>query len=100
MENINELSNIELEKVAGGNDGLINKKVCSLKTGYLALRSDVYYDDKNILGHLYNGDYVSSTGRICGDYEYVYAECKRDFTYDCPAYNGWGWVNRGYLTNA
>ena len=97
--NVIELKDIDLEKIAGGNDGLTTKKVYDLKTGYLAMRSDVVYDDRNILGHLYNGEYVYSTGRFCGDYEYVYAECKKDYTYDCDAYSGYGWVNKNFLTN-
>lgn len=101
MENIvNEIRDVELEKVAGGNDGMTRMKVSGLKTGYLAVRSDAAYDDKNILGHLYNNEYVYATGRYCGDYVWVYAECKADYVYDCKAFSGNGWVNKNFLINA
>lgn len=96
--NRTELHDSALEKVAGGNDGLTTRKVAGLKTGFLALRSDAEYDAKNELGTLYNGDYVYSTERYCGVYVYVYAECKKDTTYDRPAYSGYGWVNSNFLT--
>lgn len=95
---MNVINDIDLEKVAGGNDGLTTRKVTGIKTGFLALRSDTCYDEKNELGTLYNGDYVYSTERYCGIYVYVYAECKKDTTYDRPAYSGYGWVNSNYLT--
>ena len=98
MENRVEMNDIALEKVAGGNDGLTTRMVTGLKSGFLAIRSDTVYDPKNELGTLYNGDYVYSTERYCGMYVYVYAICRKDYTYDRPAYSGYGWVNSNYLS--
>lgn len=97
MENKVELTNEELRSVVGGNDGFTTRTVKGLKSGYLALRSDTCYDDKNIIGHLYNGDYVYSTERYCDGYVWVYAECRKDTVYPMPAFSGNGWVNAGFL---
>ena len=60
LENRVELTNSDLEKVSGGNDGLIKRTVTGLKSGFLAIRSDACYDVKNELGALYNNDIVYS----------------------------------------
>ena len=97
LENKVELTNEELEKVAGGNDGLVTRTVSGLKTGFLALRSDSVYDASNELGTLYNGDLVYSAEVYKNGYVWVYAECKKDYTYGRDAYSGYGWVNAGFL---
>ena len=99
MENkVCELGKEELEKVTGGNDGLTTRRVCNLKKGYLAIRNYPSYNAANELGTLYNGDYVYSTEKYDGDYVWVYAETKKDTYYDKPAYSGYGWVNKGFLS--
>ena len=97
MENKVELTNEELNKIAGGNDGLTTRKVCGLAKGYLALRNDTCYDDKNIIGHLYNNDLVYSTEQYRDGYVWVYAECRKDTVYPKEAFSGYGWVNAGFL---
>lgn len=101
MENIEnktvELTKEELEKVAGGNDGLRTRKVANLITGYLAIRNYPSYDAANELGSLYNDDYVYSTERYNGDYVWVYAETRYDPYYGKNAYKGYGWVNSKFL---
>lgn len=93
-----ELSDEELEKVVGGNDGLRRRRVSYLQTGYLAIRTRPVYDDSNILGTLYNGDWVYSTERYSGVYVWVYAETRYDPTYDKSAFSGYGWVNSTLLS--
>ena len=54
---------------------------------YLALRSSAEYNDKNIIGKLYNGDKVIITGGKDGEYVWVYA----------PSLDKSGFVNAKYL---
>ncbi len=55
---------------------------------YLALRTTAEYNDKNIIGKLYNGDQVIITGDWQGEYVWVYA----------PSLDQDGFVNGKYLS--
>lgn len=63
-------------------------KVTGLKSGYLALRTAAAYDNNNIIGKLYNGDYVTVTGGTSGNYVWVTSS----------ALGKSGYVNKNYLT--
>ena len=54
---------------------------------FLALRTEPRYSDRNIIGHLHNGDIVYKHHRRHGEYVWVYS----------PDYNCYGWVNGNYL---
>lgn len=92
------LTEEELKEVAGGNDGLLTRKVCGLEKGFLAVRSQPEYDPANELGCLFNGDYVYSTERYSNGYVWAYAECPRCDYYGKRAYSGYGWINCRFLT--
>ena len=95
-----ELSEEELEKVAGGrgNGWLKRRIVCKLEAGYLAIRSQAAFVEANELGCLYNGYHVYSTERYCGEYVWVYADVGYDPTYHKGPYAGYGWVNSRFLS--
>ena len=95
-----ELNEEELEKAAGGSGygGLRCRIVCNLEAGYLAIRSQPAFVEKNELGCLYNGYYVYSTNRYCGEYVWVYADVGYDPTYHKGPYAGYGWVNSRFLS--
>ena len=95
-----ELSREELENVTGGNDGFTTRRVCNLKSGFLAIRSMPAYDAANELGALFNGDYVYSREIYSkdGKYVWVYAETQTSTYYGKAAYSGYGWVNRDFLS--
>jgi hypothetical protein len=67
-------------------------KTVYVESGYLALRTDAYYDDSNIIGRLYSGDRVQVRGsRVNGydgrKYVWVYS----------PKHHKSGYVNAAYL---
>ncbi len=63
-------------------------QVSGLKSGYLALRTAAAYDNNNIIGKLYNGDYVTVTGGTSGNYVWVTSS----------SLGKSGYVNKNYLT--
>ena len=56
-------------------------------SGYLALRTEMEYDEANEIGALYNGDIVYLQSKTSGKYWYVYA----------PSLDAFGFVNASYL---
>ena len=56
-------------------------------SGYLALRTEMEYDESNEIGALYNGDIVYLQSKTSGKYWYVYA----------PSLDAFGFVNASYL---
>lgn len=59
----------------------------NVASGYLALRTEMAYDDRNIIAELYNGDIVEFVQNGNGTYWYVYS----------PKHNKYGYVNSNYL---
>ena len=59
----------------------------SVANGYLALRTEMEYDESNEIGALYNGDIVYLQTKSSGKYWYVYA----------PSLDAYGFVNASYL---
>ena len=59
----------------------------SVRTGYLALRTAMAYDERNEIGELYSGDIVYVQQRTSDTYWYVYS----------PKLGKYGYVNRNYL---
>ena len=96
MEEFNKLDDMQLEEITGGarktgDNGY--RKVAKLKKGWLALRTKPYYDERNEIAHLFNGDKVrivnftlirSSDGH---QYYLVYS----------PKFRKQGYVNAAYL---
>ena len=100
MEENKKLDIEELDEVSGGKTyyGTQGRKgldydgpwktVANLKVGYLAVRTDPTYDDRNIIGKLYNGNNVQVVGNGSGNgYVWVWA----------PICGCSGWVNGSYL---
>lgn len=61
----------------------------AVNSGYLALRTQPSYDDRNEIGELYTGDTVMVLSKPDSTYWWVYA----------PKYGKEGYVNRNYLTS-
>ena len=96
-----ELSEEEMQKVAGGSDNfnLRPRYVCNLEAGYLAIRNYPSFEAENELGSLYNNQVVYSTERYSGNgYVWVYANTNYDPVYHKAPYSGYGWVNCRYLS--
>ena len=94
MSDFEKINEVDLNKVAGGNDGMGSSGndnwVCAepcVRTGYLAIRSYPSYDDSNILDEIYPGSvFTVNTYRWSGNY--VWAD-----------YRGvQGWVNSDYIS--
>ena len=58
-----------------------------VQRGYLALRTEAAYDDRNVIGELYSGDTVVVQSKGSGRYWYVYA----------PGLGAYGYVDKRYL---
>ena len=58
-----------------------------VQKGYLALRTEASYDDRNVIGELYSGDTVVVQSKGSGRYWYVYA----------PKLGAYGYVDKRYL---
>lgn len=65
------------------------KWVVRVNSGYLALRNEAAYNDSNIIGKLYSGDYVYvvSYTNYSDQYWYVYS----------PTLGKYGWVDSNYI---
>lgn len=64
-------------------------RVC-VEKGYLALRTEMRYDEANEIGELYTGDHVEVIDYTSKDYWYVYS----------PKYDRYGYVNCNYLVDS
>ena len=58
-----------------------------VQRGYLALRTEAAYDNRNVIGELYSGDTVVVQSKGSGRYWYVYA----------PGLGAYGYVDKRYL---
>jgi len=102
-EEFKMVSEEELEKIAGGVDGMVGlydgpyKTVSGIQTGYLALRSDPSYNARNEIGQLNNGDRV----KVCGndaitDHDFDKGYTSYTWVYS-PRLNKSGWVNSRFI---
>lgn len=100
-DEVKAMSEQELENVSGGlnTSSLVVGAMFTtqVKTGYLALRTAPAYDDRNIIGQLWNGSTVTVQGAVAGNYVYVFVNYNAPGQWGVDSAGKYGYVNWNYL---
>ena len=92
IQNMVKLDDAVVMNTAGGDGCVCFNTVANLKSGWLALRTEPYYNAANEIGHLFNGDCVQIlSGPIAGKDGHTY------IVVYSPKLGMQGYVNAAYV---